>query len=62
VSGNAESSLRTLPASVRRASWNLADPTQAGRPDDEILGALRALRDEIRVLVDGLFAPTAEDL
>ena len=61
VSGNAGSSFPGLPVSVRRDSWNLADPTQGHGPDGEILGALRALRDEIRMRVDRLFAPGSQD-
>lgn len=47
--------LETLPSGVLHLAWPLPDPAQTRGPDDEILGAFRRVRDQIRELVSRMF-------
>lgn len=52
--GDARDRCPVTPAATRRLHWPLADPAAAEGAEEEILGAFRRIRDEIRDLVKGL--------
>lgn len=47
VCGHADEMCPTLPTSVRKIHWPLADPAKATGSEEEIMAAFRATRDEV---------------
>lgn len=55
--GDAEERCPRTPLHVRRVHWPLPDPTKASGREAEVVGAFRAVRDEIGRRVQELLAP-----
>lgn len=51
--GNAEASCPMTPPDIKRIHWPIDDPAGAAGSEDEIMGAFRKARDEIRSRITG---------
>ena len=60
VCGHADEQCPALPARVRKVHWPLQDPARATGSEEEILGAFRATREEVKRRVKGLLKRLAD--
>lgn len=52
--GNAEQACPAFPGRAQRLHWGLPDPAAATGTDDEIMETFRAVRDDLRLRLQGL--------